>query len=71
MSDGASANLPQAIVDAFNDHDLDRIMAFFADDCGLEMPTGPSPFERWPWGEETMNRRKPFPAPPHGAILPT
>ena len=26
---------------AFNAHDLDRIMMFFADDCVLEMPRGP------------------------------
>jgi steroid delta-isomerase-like uncharacterized protein len=27
---------------AFNAHDLDRIMSFFADDCVLEMPKGPA-----------------------------
>jgi ketosteroid isomerase-like protein len=27
--------------EAFNAHDLDRIMKFFADDCILEMPRGP------------------------------
>lgn len=30
---------------AFNAHDLDRIMTFFADDCVLEMPRG-----TMPWG---------------------
>ena len=44
MSNGASVEVLQAIVDAFNDHDLERIMGFFADDCVLEMPRGPSPF---------------------------
>lgn len=34
-----------ALCDAFNAHDLDRIMAFFADDCVLEMPRG-----EMPWG---------------------
>jgi hypothetical protein len=34
----------QAILAAFNDHDLDRIMSFFADDCVLEMPRGPDPW---------------------------
>lgn len=29
---------------AFNAHDLDRIMACFADDCVLEMPRGPMPW---------------------------
>ena len=36
----------QAIGDAFNRHDLDAIMAFFADDSVLEMPRGPHP-----WGQ--------------------
>ncbi|WP_395447882.1 nuclear transport factor 2 family protein [Aminobacter sp. UC22_36] len=30
--------------DAFNAHDLDRIMALFADDCVLEMPRGNAPW---------------------------
>ena len=29
------------LCEAFNAHDLDRIMMFFADDCVLEMPRGP------------------------------
>jgi ketosteroid isomerase-like protein len=32
------------ICDAFNAHDLDRIMTFFSDDCVLEMPRGPKPW---------------------------
>lgn len=44
MSEGASIEVLQAVLDAFNDHDLDRIIGFFADDCVLEMPRGPSPF---------------------------
>lgn len=32
------------LCDAFNAHDLDRIMACFADDCVLEMPRGSSPW---------------------------
>jgi ketosteroid isomerase-like protein len=32
------------LCDAFNAHDLDRIMARFADDCVLEMPRGKSPW---------------------------
>ena len=39
------------ICDAFNAHDLDRIMACFADDCILEMPRGPSP-----WGARFEGR---------------
>jgi ketosteroid isomerase-like protein len=33
----------QAFLDAFNAHDVDAIMSFFADDCVLEMPRGPAP----------------------------
>ena len=29
---------------AFNDHDLDRIMEFFTDDCVLETPRGSEPW---------------------------
>jgi hypothetical protein len=32
------------LCEAFNAHDLDRIMAFFADDCVLEMPRGSQPW---------------------------
>ncbi len=31
----------EAILDAFNAHDLDCVMSFFVDDCVLEMPRGP------------------------------
>jgi len=44
MNNGVSVEVLQAIVDVFNDHDLDRIMGLFADDCVLEMPRGPTPF---------------------------
>jgi ketosteroid isomerase-like protein len=33
----------EAFVAAFNAHDLDAIMSFFAEDCVLEMPRGPGP----------------------------
>lgn len=33
------------LCEAFNAHDLDRIMSFFAEDCLLEMPRG-----NRPWG---------------------
>lgn len=36
---------------AFNAHDLDRIMAVFADDCVLEMPRGDAP-----WGTRFEGR---------------
>ena len=31
------------LLEAFNAHDLDAIMAFFAEDCELLMPRGPAP----------------------------
>jgi ketosteroid isomerase-like protein len=42
----------QAILDAFNAHDLDAIMGFFADDCVLELPRG-----RDPWGTRFAGRQ--------------
>ena len=33
-----------ALCEAFNAHDLDSIMEFFADDCVLEMPRGTDPW---------------------------
>ena len=41
------------IFDAFNRHDLDRIMEFFADDCVFEMPRGPDP-----WGRRYVGREQ-------------
>jgi ketosteroid isomerase-like protein len=34
----------EAILDAFNRHDLDAIMSFFADDCSFDMPRGTEPW---------------------------
>jgi len=39
------------ILEAFNRHDLDAIMTFFADDCVLEMPRGP-----YPWGRRFVGK---------------
>ena len=41
----------QQVLDAFNRHDLDAIMACFADDCVLETPRGPDP-----WGTRFAGR---------------
>ena len=38
-----TAETTGAILGAFNAHDLDKIMGFFADDCSLDMPRGPDP----------------------------
>jgi len=40
----ASRAALKALVEAFNAHDLDRIMSFFASDAVLEMPRGPHPW---------------------------
>ena len=37
-------DLLRAILAAFNAHDLDAIMAFFADECTFDMPRGPEPW---------------------------
>lgn len=31
------------LADAFNAHDIDKIMSYFDDDCSLDMPRGPEP----------------------------
>ena len=41
------------LCDAFNAHDLDRIMALFAEDCVLEMPRGSQP-----WGARFEGKAK-------------
>ena len=41
----------RAVLDAFNRHDLDAIMAHFADDCVMELPRGPEP-----WGTRYCGR---------------
>jgi ketosteroid isomerase-like protein len=38
-----TADTLKQVLEAFNRHDLDAIMAFFADDCRLNMPRGPEP----------------------------
>ena len=38
-------------VAAFNAHDLDKVMSFFADDCELMLPRGPDP-----WGKRYVGK---------------
>ena len=49
----ASDNLRilETLVEAFNEHDLDRIMEFFSDDCSLDMPRGKAP-----WGTRYVGK---------------
>lgn len=44
----------QAFLDAFNAHDIDAIMSFFADDCVFDMPRGPGPGGRRLTGKEQV-----------------
>jgi ketosteroid isomerase-like protein len=41
----------KAILAAFNRHDLDGVLQFFADDCVLQMPRGHDP-----WGQRFVGR---------------
>jgi ketosteroid isomerase-like protein len=43
----------ERLLDAFNAHDLDAVMAFFVEDCVLEMPRGPDP-----WGRRLEGRER-------------
>jgi steroid delta-isomerase-like uncharacterized protein len=43
MSEPVTVQLLQAFLDAFNRHDLDAIMDFFADECVFYMPRGAVP----------------------------
>ena len=52
MSDTAILTALRSLADAFNAHDLDRIMSHFAEDAVLEMPRG-----RDPWGTRHVGKR--------------
>lgn len=45
-NDSVTVGTLQEILDAFNRHDLDAIMEFFAEDSVFDMPRGPSPWGR-------------------------
>jgi ketosteroid isomerase-like protein len=49
--DSVSTETAKAILDAFNAHDLDAIMEFFAEDCSLDLPRGPDP-----WGQRYVGK---------------
>jgi len=51
MSTERHLEVLQRVFDAFNRHDLDAIMADFADDCVLETPRGPDP-----WGSRFVGK---------------
>lgn len=51
----ASENLEclQGLIEAFNAHDLDRVMSYFAEECSLDMPRGHSP-----WGTRYIGKEQ-------------
>ena len=51
QDESVSVETVQAILAAFNAHDLDAIMAFFADECSLDLPRGPEP-----WGQRFVGK---------------
>jgi steroid delta-isomerase-like uncharacterized protein len=46
----------QALLDAFNAHDLDAIMSFFSEDCVFETPRGPAPGGQRLVGKEQVRK---------------
>ena len=46
----------KAILNAFNAHDLDAIMEFFAEDCSLDLPRGPEPFGQRFAGKDAVRK---------------
>jgi ketosteroid isomerase-like protein len=49
-------DLLKSLLEAFNHHDLDEVMTFFADDPVLEMPRGPEPWGRHAQGQQEVRR---------------
>ena len=50
-ADEANADVLREVLDAFNRHDLDAIMSYFAEDAVFESPRGPDP-----WGTRFEGR---------------
>ncbi len=48
-----TAETLRELLDAFNQHDLDRIMEFFSDDATFDMPRGPHP-----WGNRYVGKEE-------------
>ena len=45
-----------ALLDAFNAHDVDAIMSFFTEDCVFDMPRGPAPGGRRLVGRDEVRK---------------
>ena len=57
MTDGApDTEMLERFLDAFNRHDVDAIMGFFAEDCVFETPRGPDPWGRRLQGKEQVRK---------------
>src|SRR3954453_1284354 len=57
MADEAiSVGTLRAFLDAFNAHDTDAVMEFFADDCVFDTPRGPAPGGRHLVGKEQVRQ---------------
>jgi ketosteroid isomerase-like protein len=52
--DHTRLNVLKSVLDAFNRHDLDAIMALFVEDCVFESPRGPDPWGRRFEGKEAV-----------------
>ncbi|MFJ4026818.1 nuclear transport factor 2 family protein [Paenarthrobacter sp. NPDC089989] len=48
----ASVETLEAILEAFNAHDLEAIMEFFTDDCSFDQAQGPAP-----WGRRLIGKK--------------
>lgn len=48
--------LLEGLADAFNSHDIDRVMSFFHPDCSLDMPRGSEPHGTRYVGIENVRR---------------
>jgi steroid delta-isomerase-like uncharacterized protein len=46
----------RAVLEAFNRHDLEAILSYFADDCVFESPRGPDSFGRRFVGKDEVRR---------------
>ncbi len=56
QSNSVTVDLLRDILDAFNQHDLDTIMGYFADDCVLLTPRGPESYgQRFEGKEQVRN----------------
>jgi len=51
-----STTVLEEFLGAFNAHDVDAVMSFFAEDCVLDMPRGPAPGGTHLVGREQVHR---------------